>query len=615
MSLRLRLVLLVLLASVPLLGIALYTAAEIRRAEVSSSGNQLQGIARIAENRLRIMVEVSEGLLYALSEVPALARGDADACARLYEQIQHSSKQNTSLVVTDENGSARCDNRGLRSTLYVGDRDYFARARATRHFAVGAPVVSRLSGRTVIPMAYPLLDAQGNFRGAVASGIDLTLFAEVFAKSLVNQDLILNIWDPEGGLLYPPAQGMRATDADSGIRRAVLARQAHTVTVEATGLDGAANFYVITGLEREVGARAAISVGIPMTQLLARSDRAFSQILVYFGIVFALCIAIALTLAEFTVRRRVVALSTAAQRLAAGDLSARTGVPYSRDELGMLAKGFDTMGENMQVRALELRRAHQMAKLAHIVTGAGGVFESWSDTLPHLIGLEPQALPRSTREWLALIHPADRAGLRAKAIEADASSARVDVDYRLRRADGEWIHVRQAIEPLEERAEAGHGVLRWFNTLQDVSVQKRAEEEIRRLNADLGRRVAERTQQLEQASRAKSDFLANMSHELRTPLNSIIGFSEMLKDGVLGELDTKQRGFVADIFDAGTHLLVADQRHPRSLEGRGGDAAARIGRGGRCGAAQGEHAGGAGKGTRRIASGSTRSSIRRSAPC
>jgi len=59
----------------------------------------------------------------------------------------------------------------------------------------------------------------------------------------------------------------------------------------------------------------------------------------------------------------------------------------------------------------------------------------------------------------------------------------------------------------------------------------------------------------EGASLAKSDFLANMSHELRTPLNSIIGFSEMLKDGLLGELDAKQRESIADIFDAGTHLL------------------------------------------------------------
>jgi PAS domain S-box-containing protein len=61
--------------------------------------------------------------------------------------------------------------------------------------------------------------------------------------------------------------------------------------------------------------------------------------------------------------------------------------------------------------------------------------------------------------------------------------------------------------------------------------------------------------ELEGASRMKSEFLANMSHELRTPLNAIIGFSEVLKDGLMGEMTEQQRGFIGDIFNSGKHLL------------------------------------------------------------
>src|SRR5512143_3746210 len=62
-------------------------------------------------------------------------------------------------------------------------------------------------------------------------------------------------------------------------------------------------------------------------------------------------------------------------------------------------------------------------------------------------------------------------------------------------------------------------------------------------------------QQIETASRHKSDFLASASHELRTPLNAIIGFSGMLKKHMVGDLNEKQAEYVEDIYTSGNHLL------------------------------------------------------------
>jgi len=60
----------------------------------------------------------------------------------------------------------------------------------------------------------------------------------------------------------------------------------------------------------------------------------------------------------------------------------------------------------------------------------------------------------------------------------------------------------------------------------------------------------------ETANRAKSDFLANMSHELRTPLNAIIGFSDIIKEQMLGPVDNERYlEYIRDINTSASHLL------------------------------------------------------------
>jgi signal transduction histidine kinase len=75
---------------------------------------------------------------------------------------------------------------------------------------------------------------------------------------------------------------------------------------------------------------------------------------------------------------------------------------------------------------------------------------------------------------------------------------------------------------------------------------------INRTSAELGRLYRE----LETASRHKSDFLANMSHELRTPLNAVLGYAELLADGVYGELPERARGVLERVQNNGKHLLA-----------------------------------------------------------
>jgi PAS domain S-box-containing protein len=110
-----------------------------------------------------------------------------------------------------------------------------------------------------------------------------------------------------------------------------------------------------------------------------------------------------------------------------------------------------------------------------------------------------------------------------------------------RARDGKETVVSYNATTFHDRDRSLQGV---FAAARDMTELKRFEDTLKQKNIEL-----------EDASRMKSEFLANMSHELRTPLNAIIGFSEVLRDGLMGEMSDQQRSFIGDIFSSGKHLL------------------------------------------------------------
>ena len=132
--------------------------------------------------------------------------------------------------------------------------------------------------------------------------------------------------------------------------------------------------------------------------------------------------------------------------------------------------------------------------------------------------------------------------------QADAAIKRVlkenkvsDYELTVRALNGVETVVSYNAATFHDRDRKLQGV---FAAARDVTERKRFEQALHEKNIEL-----------EHASRMKSEFLATMSHELRTPLNAIIGFSEALKDGLVGPMSESQQEYMGDIFTSGQHLL------------------------------------------------------------
>ena len=116
------------------------------------------------------------------------------------------------------------------------------------------------------------------------------------------------------------------------------------------------------------------------------------------------------------------------------------------------------------------------------------------------------------------------------------------------RKDGSRLSAMVSVTALRNRNDTIIGYL-----LIGTDNTARKQEEAERKGFE--RALEEKNLELEHANHMKSEFLATMSHELRTPLNAVIGFSEALKDGLVGDMTDVQREYIGDIFTSGQHLL------------------------------------------------------------
>lgn len=150
--------------------------------------------------------------------------------------------------------------------------------------------------------------------------------------------------------------------------------------------------------------------------------------------------------------------------------------------------------------------------------------------------------------FVSRIHVADRPKYLTAFSEANHGGKTRAIEVRMRRDDPEarvphFVWAEVTFTPVIENA-VGEGRYEVVALCRDVTERK---------DFEAGLEAARRT--AEEASTAKSRFLATMGHELRTPLSAIVGFSDMMRHGIGGELSPTHQEYAKLIHQGGTHLI------------------------------------------------------------
>ena len=199
-----------------------------------------------------------------------------------------------------------------------------------------------------------------------------------------------------------------------------------------------------------------------------------------------------------------------------------------------------------------------------VSTDLEGYVTTWNKGAHRLFGYSEA---ESVGRHISFVYPEDeRAFLESGVIAPLKATGTHEVEVRMRRKSGEGFYAHLSLSVQRDERGTPIGMIGYSI---DVTQRKEAEDEVRRLNAELEHRIAERTAQLAEAnaklaqrneeltlaSRMKSEFLRRLSHEFRTPLNSIVGFSDLLGEEGEGPLGETYADYVHHVQEGARHLL------------------------------------------------------------
>lgn len=484
---RKRFSLLVLLTLLPT--ITMILLFHLERQRVARAHTQQIGleVAHAIADQHETAINNTRQLLFALSQSPAIQSYDLPACTSLLAGVLARNPIYTDISLADENGEVIASGIPFRPDN-VGDRRFFIQARDTRDFAIGSYVIGRRTGKPTVHLSQPLFDAAGKFHGVVFAGVDMGVFASHFISSRLPEGSVMGLTTaqpPQRTVLYRWPEPEKtigqplAPQLDQAINTA-----AGSETAVAAGADGVRRIYAIR--RQAVGRLSGdilVLVGIPEAAM-ASGWGALSRDVGGPLLVLGLALLAIWFFGNLLMLSQIKRLVATTHAVAAGNLSARTGLTGEGGDVGEVAAALDSMADALAQRdrqraaaeAAVLQRNRQLSVLSGAAKQINAVLEIQT-VLRQLIASAMQ-LTGATAGAAGM-----KSGDQVIFSEHNVGGELMPIDYRFSVGQGVPGHVMATLEPyLTNDAEhdpyVAHEIRQQlgFHNLVDVPILSRSGE-------------------------------------------------------------------------------------------------------------------------------------------